>query len=269
MSTPAAESPGSSGPPHRKNVERLGHRLSSATVVLIIVAALIVAIGATAAVIFSGPEPVTTPPDTGGIGSHVPKASGQLPGGPASAPLPTASKPTRMQGFAAGLGAPAPQRPPLGDVPAEYFKFGNGVSVELPKGWSVGQSSDTRLMLSLDEGGAGLFIVVGTVLSRDIAKVFATDTRETQKDLNNVEVQADEKSDRIIPLRGENFQQMMLVGYTADATSQQGTLPLTGAWIELFNPQTGSSAFLDYFAVDVPTFKAHANDVDAVISSMA
>jgi hypothetical protein len=262
MSTPAPESPG-------KRDLQLDHRLGSVTVVLIIVAAIIVAVGATAAVIFSGPAPVNAPPDTAGIGSNVPKASGQLPGSTALTQKPTGSTPSNMQGFIGGSGAPAPQRPPLGDIPLEAFKFGNGIPLEVPAGWSIGKQGASTLLLKLDEGGAGLFVTVGTIKSRDIAKVFAADMRQTQKDLNNVEVQSGEDSDKIITLRGANFQQMMLVGYTADATTQQGTLPLTGAWIELFNPKTGSSAFLDYFAVDVPTFKAHASDIDAIIGSLA
>jgi hypothetical protein len=264
MSTPAPASPG-----NPKKDERLDHRLGSATVVLIIVAAIIVAVGATAAVIFSGPETVNAPPDTSGIGSNAPKASGQLPGAPSLAPKPTGFRPSNMQGFTGGSGMPAPQRPALRDIPLEAFKFGNGIPLEVPGGWSIAKQGDTSVQLQLDGGGAGLFVVVGSVKSRDIAKVFAADIKETQKDLNNVEVQSGEDSDKIITLKGSNFPQMLLVGYTADATTQQGTLPLTGAWIELFNAQTGSSAFLDYFAVDVPTFKAHASDIDAIIGSMA
>ena len=252
MSSPT---PGTTRPDKHGDAD---HRLRSSTVVLIIVAAIIVAVGATAAVVLTGPAPVDEPPAKIDLNPK-PRASGSITVIPSSAP-----KPTGMQGFTGGTG-PAPQRPPLGDLPLASFEFGNGLPLDIPAGWSIIDKNANEIVLGHDDKNSIVYIVAGTVKSRDVKKVLSADIKQQTKDLNNVELDGDPE---VKALNGKNFQQVAIVRYRGDASTQQGTLSLQGLFIELFNPTTGLAAFMDYSAVDEDALKAHADDVDAMIGSM-
>jgi hypothetical protein len=46
------------------------------------------------------------------------------------------------------------------------------------------------------------------------------------------------------PLQGANFQQEASIDYSADGSSQSGTIPVIGSFIELLNTSTHQSAFI-------------------------
>ena len=46
------------------------------------------------------------------------------------------------------------------------------------------------------------------------------------------------------PLHGANFQQEASIDYSADGSSQSGTIPVIGSFIELLNTSTHQSAFV-------------------------
>lgn len=267
MSSPTPDAPRYADKPVNTD-----HRLRSGTVVGIVIACIVAAVAATAAVLFTGPEHVNEPPTGVQISpSSKPQAAG--PSTVTAALMPERHTPGGMQNFTSNTEflprQPFPQRPPSSDLPLEAFEFGNGLPLQIPDDWEIVEKDNSSVLVGVDDQSgypALCNIMVGEVKVRDIAKVLATDLKGMAKRLDNF--QADTANAQSFDLQGQNFTEAVLVPYSGDFSGQKGTIPLVGMVIELFNPDTGLSAFLDYFSPDQDTLKARAADVDTMINSM-
>ncbi len=68
-------------------------------------------------------------------------------------------------------------------------------------------------------------------------------------------------------LQGANFQQEASIDYTADVSTQQGTIPVIGTFSELLNTSNQLSAFIDFRQNGNATAQA-ASDGGMMIHSM-
>jgi len=68
-------------------------------------------------------------------------------------------------------------------------------------------------------------------------------------------------------LHSTNFQQQASIDYTADISTQQGTIPVLGAFDELLNTSSQLSAFINYRQDNAATTQT-ANDGGMMIRSM-
>lgn len=258
MSSPTPQSPRFADQPSNAD-----HRLKSGTVVMIVIACIVAAVAATAAVVFTGPEQPAELP----TGIEINPT-----GKPQAAPYQDVLAPKHasfdgVQGFTSGAGTlPFPKRPPIGGLPLEAFEFGIGLQLQIPNGWDVIDKNADTLAVGASDAPALCIITAGKVQGRDIMKVLQTDLKGLSKQLNNFET--DTSSAEVKDVDGTNFKQIVLVPYRGEFSGSKGTVALVGMAIELFNADTGLSAFIDYSAADVDTLKAKADDVDSMINSM-
>jgi hypothetical protein len=108
-------------------------------------------------------------------------------------------------------------------------------------------------------------LVSGHAVASDIDGDFAHWVSDTiaKNGLTNV---VQDPPDPAKSLQGNNFNQMLVGGYSADRQTDQGTIQLT--WIDLFNPSTQLDGFIDVAADSPGALKAAVPDVNAMIGSM-
>jgi hypothetical protein len=119
-----------------------------------------------------------------------------------------------------------------------------GVSVTPAPAWSVGTQGPGWVVLHNGFSTAAMEIRAKPASGTDPVAVL-------QGDINNLGVTVtglinvkNLTAPTTKPLQGANFQQEASIDYSADGSSQSGTIPVIGSFIELLNTSTHQSAFI-------------------------
>ena len=119
-----------------------------------------------------------------------------------------------------------------------------GVSVNPAPAWSVGTQGPGWVVLHNGFSTAAMEIRAKPASGTDPVAVLQGDVNNlgvTVTGLSNVNNLAPPVTK---PVPGANFQQEASIDYTADGSSQSGTVPVIGSFIELLNTSTHQSAFI-------------------------
>jgi hypothetical protein len=234
------------------DVEHAEHRLHGAVVAAVVAVVVFVAAAITGLVVLRGPGTPPTPPHPSGI---VPKTHKAAVFGPAL-----------RGGVVVGNLVLASASRSLADGTA--VNFPDGVSVTVAPGWSISQSWSTGVWANDSANSASIELTSGhghaPDISTDLAWMINNDINVNV--LTNVDQSPD--PDGVQSVQGSNFTQESLVGYTADMQTNQGTVQLTGVWVELFNPATQNNAFIDLRAANNGDLQQAIPDAKNMISSM-
>lgn len=238
------------------------HRLHGAVVAAIISVVAIISAGVTAAVVFSGPSKQPTPPRTGPGGGIVPTAHAVASGQPGTGP---------------GTGDGSAD--PSGDVvlastmtslafgDASTFDFGNGVTLAVTPGWTIGGRGRGFVNLVKSDHSAEMEALSGRADTTDIEHEAALLIHEAIKYGNLTNVQEDPRA-QVQAVSGNNFKQALATNYTADLQTNQGTIQLYGIWLTLFNASAEITGFIDFNAVSPDALDAASPDAERMIASM-
>ncbi len=215
------------------------HRLHGAVVAAIIAVVVILAAGVTAAVVFSGPSTQPKPPRTG-PGGVVPTTHGVA-----------SIQPGRGPGIGQGGGT---------------INFPDGVTLTVAPGWTIAQSSQTRVWLANSDNSARMEADSGKPPMPDITEEagFMAGQDATLSGLTNVV----QEPQGVQTVRGNHFTQSLQVNYTANLQTNQGTMQLYGIWVTLFNASTQIFGFIDFRAGSTDAFMAALPDAKSMIASM-
>jgi hypothetical protein len=119
-----------------------------------------------------------------------------------------------------------------------------GVSVTPAPAWSVGTQGPGWVVLHNGFSTAAMEIRAKPASGTDPVAVLQGDINNlgvTVTGLTNVK---NVTAPTTKPVPGRNFQQEASIDYSADGSSQSGTIPVIGSFIELLNTSTHQSAFI-------------------------
>jgi hypothetical protein len=119
-----------------------------------------------------------------------------------------------------------------------------GVSVTPAPAWSVGTQGPGWVVLHNGFSTAAMEIRAKPASGTDPVAVLQGDINNlgvTVTGLTNVK---NLTAPTTKPVPGKNFQQEASIDYSADGSSQSGTVPVIGSFIELLNTSTHQSAFI-------------------------
>jgi hypothetical protein len=147
--------------------------------------------------------------------------------------------------------------------------FPDGVSVTVAPGWTIYKQWIPGFWANDNANTAQIQVTSGNAphapdIKGDMAFMINDDINA--EPLTNV-VQSPDPSG-VQSVQGKNFTQELLVGYTADVQTDQGTVQLTGVWIQLFNPSTKLDGFIDVFAQNSGDLQQAIPDAKTMIASM-
>ncbi len=190
---------------------RVGHRLHPAVIAIIIGVTILIAAAVTAAIVFTG-------------NTSRPKPPPMLPSSQA-----TAQKLTIML------------------TAADSIAITDGISITLAPGWTLGEQESNSVTLYDADNTSRMQVTVKPADGTDVVAVLQGDinrlTGSASTGLTNVtNMEAPETK----TLQSAKFQQQASVPYSADISTQQGTLPILGVFEELLNTSNNLSAFVDF-----------------------
>jgi hypothetical protein len=233
---------------------RIGHRLGPGVVGLIVAVVLLVAAVLTAGVVLTGNTTNPSPP---------PKPT--MPSKLLSAP-PTAA--------AAQQGTGTLQVNTVPGINTELWSsaaavdLGDGVSLTPAPGWTV-EDTDEGFVAVVNAGGtAVMWVGMGPVNSKDVAQVLQADINGFTSGKNSVLQNVQLSDVQTGSVKGDNFDELALVGYNADYSTQQGTVAVIGMFFELLNTSTGNAAFGDLMIGDDNAADQATSDAADMINSM-
>jgi hypothetical protein len=262
MTPPTPPTPGEHTPPpvhYPGTGGHAGHRLHARAILAILAVILLIAASLTGAVVLPSAQSPRPAPRTVLPGSHVAMA---VDSEPASVPAPAQAAGVPVHATTAVSGA----RVVLAS--ANSIDLGSGTSLTPAPGWTTDTKKPNAALLFNADSSASLLVEVGPANEGDVVAQLQDDTNELttgpNADLTNARV----TKATTIPLQSKVFQQEASMGYTATMSLQQGTLTVSGVFVELLNTATGESAFVDFRAVSDDVAKKYAPDADAMISSM-
>jgi len=228
--TPASPHyPGSGG--------RVGHRLRPAAVAAIIVAVILIAAAVTLAIVLSGttkqPEPPELLPS-----SHAAMAAPGEPG--------VSRQPDRVGALARTPPAAARGMAIL-LTSADPITIADDISITPAPGWTVTDRGPNSVTL-YDAGNVSrMQVTVKPASGTDVAAVLQADinqlTSAPSTGLTNV---VNLSAPMTKTLQSAKFQEQSSIDYTAEISTQQGTLPILGVFDELLNTSNHQSAFIDF-----------------------
>lgn len=241
------------------DVGRVEHRLHGAVVATIIAVVVIVAAGVTAAVVFSGPSTQPKPPRPG-PGAVVPTTHAAASfhtgiGQRGGYPLGDVALASTTTSLAAGGGA--------------TVNFPDGVTLTVAPGWTITSSGQTSVWLSYAAGSplsTQMEAVSGHENTPDIGQESGYMINQAIGLLGLTNVVQDPQG--VQTVQGNNFTQDLVVGYTANRQTNQGTTQLYGIWMTLFNPSAQISGFIDLEAGSTDALNAALLDAKSMIASM-
>jgi hypothetical protein len=148
------------------------------------------------------------------------------------------------------------------------FNFPDGISVTIAPGWTISSSWTSGVIAVNSANTASIELLSGAPHASDINgdMAFMINDDINVEPLTNV-VQSPDPSG-VQSVQGSNFTQELLVGYTADQQSDQGTSQFTGVWMVLFNPATRLDAFIDLVAQNSGDLQQAIPDAKTMIGSM-
>jgi hypothetical protein len=145
--------------------------------------------------------------------------------------------------------------------------FPDGISVTVAPGWTIYKQWDTGLWASDNANTAQMEVFSGQAHAPDINGDMAWGINDDINDEPLTNVNQSPDPDGVQSVQGRNFTQELLVGYTADQQSDQGTSQFTGVWIELFNPSTRLYAFINLRAKNSGDLQQAIPDAKNMIGS--
>ncbi|WP_231614289.1 zinc ribbon domain-containing protein [Mycobacterium nebraskense] len=222
--SPAPPPPNTSPPHYPGSGARVGHRRGPVAIAAVIAVVILIAAALAAAVVLTG----TT---------NRPKVP-VLPNGHAAMPAPAKSGIARPPGASDQL-ARVPRTVPGGAVAltsADSITIGRGISITPAPGWIPAARGPDWVILHNADSSAQLYVRVKPATATDVTALL-------QADINQVIMESSGALSNMKNLSGPatktlqsaNFQQQASIDYTADVSTQQGTIPILGAFDELLN----------------------------------
>jgi hypothetical protein len=262
----ASTPPGANPPPplhYPATTGRVGHRLHAGLIALVIVVVIVLATATTMAFGYTRGPATSTPPPAGTAVTHHAGFSGH-----------TAREPLiRLAGYASTAPASLQTRPATIPIPVPLstppVTIGSGITITVAPGWTISSQQAGNVSLLNADSSVSLFVAIGKGPITDVTQELNADIAENSTGANaiysNVQLAGGVKT---YTLQSANFQQEAAVAYTADESTQQGTLHTTGVFREWLNTSTGLSAFIDLNAVSDETLQAALTDYQNMNSSM-
>jgi hypothetical protein len=247
---------------------RVGHRLHTGAVIAVITVIALIAAVVTAVVVFTRGPATSPPPATfpGGSGAaktrpaaftpdmarpHPPADYTTVPAGPASLPATVTIRPANVS---FPLAAP--------------IAIGNGIAITLAPGWTIySQKADYLHLLNADKT-ADMQVSVGKAPATDVAQELNNDINVASTGSSAIYQNVTLGPVNTFALQSANFQQEAAVAFTADQSTQQGTVHEVGVFREWLNPSTGLSAFITLETESNDALQAAVNDYQTMNSSM-
>lgn len=122
-----------------------------------------------------------------------------------------------------------------------------GISITPAAGWTLQNRGPNWVTLYNADSTARMQVEVKPAGGTDIVDLLEADvnrlTSAPSTGLTNV-VNLSGPATKTV--QGANFQQRASIDYTADVSTQQGTIPILGVFDELLNPSRRLSAFIDF-----------------------
>jgi hypothetical protein len=229
--------PHNPAPPHYPGSGgRVGHRLRPAAIAAIIIAVILIAAAVTAAIVLSGTTKRPEPPEL-------------LPSSHAAMAAPGESDVSRQPDRAgAFVHTPAAERGvAILLTSADPITIADGISITPAPGWTVTDRGANSVTL-YDAGNVSrMQVTVKPASGTDVAAVLQADinrlTSAPSTGLTNV---VNLSAPMTKTLQSAKFQQQSSIDYTAQISTQQGTLPILGVFDELLNASNHQSAFIDF-----------------------
>ncbi len=151
---------------------------------------------------------------------------------------------------------------------ADPITIANGISITPAPGWTLGTRGPDWVMLYNADSSARMHVTVKTASGTDVVAVLQQDiTRVTGEPSTSLANVSNLTGPTTKALQSANFQQQASIDYTADVSTQQGTIPILGVFSELLNTSNQLSAFIDFRQTGEATTQA-AGEGGAMISSM-
>ncbi len=233
--SPAPPPPNTFPPHYLGSGARVGHRVGPVAIAAVIAVVILIAAALTAAVVLTGT--INRP--------KVPV----LPSGHAAMPALAKSGIAQPPGASDQL-ARIPRTVPGGAVAltsADSITIGRGISITPAPGWILAVRGPDWVILHNADSSAQLYLRVKPATATDVAAL-------PQADINQVIMESSGALSNMKNLSGPatktlqsaNFQQQAYIDYTADVSTQQGTVPILGAFDELLSTSSGLSAFINY-----------------------
>jgi hypothetical protein len=234
------------------------HRLHGGLVAAIVAVVVVVAAAASLAVVMRGAATRPTPPGQGGSGRispHRASARGSIdraPGQSTNGPWGSVTLASTSTSLAAGAAA--------------TVNLADGISMTVAPGWKITRQGQGSASLSNSDQTALLFATAGNADTSDITQESSLLINQVIQGggLTNVQQSATPPE----PVQGKNFQWILESDYTANVQTNQGTDQLYGGWVTFYNPSTGMSGFLDFYAPTQALFKAALPDAAQMMVSM-
>jgi hypothetical protein len=253
---PPTPPPNTSPPPHHPGGAPVGHRLGPLTIAAITAVVILIAASVTVAIVLTRaanrPKLPVLPSRPAAMAAPAKSTIGQ----PATASDQPAHTPRTMRDGAVAL------------TSANPITIAHGIAITPAPGWMGAIRGPDWVMLHNAESSAQMYVAVKPATGTDI-------TAMLQADINQVITTASGALTNMKNLSGPatktlqsaNFQQQASIDYTADVSTQQGAIPVLGAFDELLNTSNQLSAFINYRQSGDATTQA-ANDGGMMIQSM-
>jgi hypothetical protein len=146
--------------------------------------------------------------------------------------------------------------------------FVNGITLTVAPGWRVFTSNHTGIWARNSDRTASIAVVTGHPHTPDIASEMAWLINQDITTNGYMNVVQDPSSEGVQTVQGKHFTQELLVGYTGNRQTDQGTQQLYGIWTELFNSATQQDAFIDLRAASMETLAAAIPDAKRMTGSI-
>jgi hypothetical protein len=143
----------------------------------------------------------------------------------------------------------------------------NSVSITPAPGWAVIDHDGSTVLLGNSNHTVQFFALAGAVDEPDINQESSALISQTIRSAGMTNVQQDHSA-QVKSIRGNNFQQMLIVPYTGNMQSNQGAVQLEGIWVTLFNSSTQTAGFVNVYSPNDIALEATTNDVAAMLQSM-
>jgi hypothetical protein len=235
----------------------VGHRLRTRTILIIIAVIILIAAAATAGIVLPGSTSQPKPP---------PSAPGKL----AAMSTESLSVSTTAQ-----TGVPVVVSRTSSAISAQVrlttaaaVPLPNGLSLTPADGWTVNNTQSNGVWLCNSDCTASLWVGVGHSTITDVGALLQAQinnqTSGSKSGFTNVQTAQLQTEE----LQSNNFQRHAWVGYTANVSTQQGTIPTEGIFSSLLNTSTGVTAFLNLEASSDAAFNQAAPANKTMAASM-
>ncbi len=141
-----------------------------------------------------------------------------------------------------------------------------GVSITPAPGWTLGNRGPDWVALNNADGSAQLRVAVKQASGTDVVAVLQADIDQHIPDSRLTNVQNLSAPITTTP-HSARFQQKASINFTADASGEQGAIPVLGTFSELLNTSNQLSTFIVYRQSNNATSQA-TTDGGAMINSL-